>query len=114
MAYWSIASSISPRRNEKAKYPGRPVEHYLHFHRENDRAKYHGKSKIPMETFYEMYFEGKVDFKGDCLEALEYRHDWAAFKFTMSLYKYFLTGMLPELIMHTRSQGTVPFLIRLL
>ncbi|KAK2787988.1 Sphingolipid C9-methyltransferase 2 [Onygenales sp. PD_12] len=104
MAFWSIASSISPRKNEKAKYPGRPVEHYLHFHSEHDRAKYHGKSKIPMETFHEMYFDGAVDFKGDCLEALEYRHDWAAFRFTMSLYKYFLTGMLPEVIMHTRSQ----------
>ncbi|KAI1916589.1 Sphingolipid C9-methyltransferase 2 [Ophidiomyces ophidiicola] len=104
MVYWSVASSISPRKNEKAKYPGRPVEHYLQFHSEHDRAKYHGKSKIPMETFHEMYFDGKVDFKGDCLEALEYRHDWASFRFTLSLYKFFLTGMMPEVIMHTRSQ----------
>ncbi|KAI5306143.1 Sphingolipid C9-methyltransferase 2 [Ascosphaera atra] len=105
MVFWTVASSISPRKNEKAKYPGRPVEYYLHFHNEHDRAKYHGKHKIPMETFHEMYFDGKVDFKGDALEALEYRHDWAAFKFTMGLYKYFLTGMIPEVIMHTRSQG---------
>lgn len=105
MVYWSVASSISPRKNEKAKYPGKPVEHYLHFHSEHDRAKYHGKSKIPMETFHEMYFEGTVDFKGDALEILEYRHDWAAFRFTLSLYKYFVTGMMPEVIMHTRSQG---------
>ncbi|KAK2750189.1 Sphingolipid C9-methyltransferase 2 [Myotisia sp. PD_48] len=104
MGYWTITSTISPRKNEKAKYPGRPVEHYLHFHREHDRAKYHGKSKIPMETFHEMYFEGLVDFKGDALEMLEYRHDWAQFRFTWSLYKYFLTGMMPEVIMHTRSQ----------
>ncbi|KAI5283141.1 Sphingolipid C9-methyltransferase 2, partial [Ascosphaera aggregata] len=68
MVFWSIASSISPRRNEKAKYPGRPIEYYLHFHDEHDRAKYHGKHKIPMETFHEMYFDGKVDFKGDALE----------------------------------------------
>ncbi|WEW60028.1 Sphingolipid C9-methyltransferase 2 [Emydomyces testavorans] len=104
MIYWSVASSISPRKNEKVKYPGKPVEHYLHFHSEHDRAKYHGKSKIPMETFHEMYFAGKVDFKGDCLEAMEYRHDWASFRFTLSLFKFFLTGMLPEAIMHTRSQ----------
>ena len=58
-----------------------------------------------METFYEMYFDGGVDFKGDALEALEYRHDWANFRFTPSLLKYFLTGMMPEVIMHTRSQG---------
>jgi hypothetical protein len=59
-----------------------------------------------METFHEMYFDGDVDFNGDCLEVLEYRHDWASFRFTISLIKFFLTGMMPEVIMHTRSQGT--------
>jgi hypothetical protein len=58
-----------------------------------------------METFHEMYFDGAVDFKGDALEAMEYRHDWASFRFTISLFWYFLTGMMPEVIMHTRSQG---------
>ncbi|KAG7007193.1 GMC oxidoreductase [Physcia stellaris] len=104
MSFWSIASTISPRKNEKARYPGRPTEHYLHFRSENDRIKYRGKNKIPMETFHEMYFEGAVDFKGDALEIMEYRHDWANFRFTISLFKYFFTGMIPEVIMHTRSQ----------
>lgn len=103
--FWIVASRISPRKNEKARYPGRPVEHYLHFHNESDRAKYHGKSKIPMETFHEMYFDGAVDFKGDALEMMEYRHDWANFNFTLSLIWFFLSGMVPEAIMHTRSQG---------
>jgi sphingolipid C9-methyltransferase len=67
--------------------------------------KYRGKNKIPMWTFFEMYFDGDVDFNGDCLEVLEYRHDWASFGFTIALYKFFLTGMIPEVIMHTRSQG---------
>ena len=58
-----------------------------------------------METFYEMFFDGKVDFKGDCLEIMEYRHDWASFRFTMGLFKFFLFGMIPEAIMHSRSQG---------
>ncbi|KAK4696612.1 sphingolipid C9-methyltransferase, partial [Lecanoromycetidae sp. Uapishka_2] len=102
--FWYIASSISPRKNEKARFPGRPVEHYLQFHSEADRVKYHGKSKIPMETFHEMYFDGAVDFKGDALEIMEYRHDWANFRFTLSLFRFFLTGMMPEVIMHTRSQ----------
>jgi hypothetical protein len=104
-AFWTVASSISPRKNEKAIYPGRPVEDYLHFVNEKDRIKYHGKSKIPMETFHEMYFDGAVDFKGDALEIMEYRHDWASFRFTWSLYRFFLTGMMPEMLMHTRSQG---------
>jgi len=58
-----------------------------------------------METFQEMYFDGDVDFNGDCLEVLEYRHDWASFRFTISLIKFFLFQSLPEMIMHTRSQG---------
>ena len=103
--FWYLASTVSPRKNEKARYPGRPVEHYLHFHNQKDRMKYHGKSKIPIETFHEMYFDGAVDFTGDALEALEYRHDWANFRFTISLFRFFLTGMMPEVIMHTRSQG---------
>ena len=54
---------MSPRKNEKAKYPGRPVEHYLTFKKQSDQAKYHGKNKIPIETFYELYFDGDVEFK---------------------------------------------------
>ncbi|KAI9819059.1 MAG: Sphingolipid C9-methyltransferase 2 [Thelocarpon impressellum] len=104
VTFWAVASTLSPRKNEKARFPGRPVEHYLHFHKEADRAKYRGRSKIPMETFHEMYFDGAVDFKGDALEVMEYRHDWANFSFTLSLFRFFLTGMMPEVIMHTRSQ----------
>jgi sphingolipid C9-methyltransferase len=103
--FWYLASSISPRKNEKARYPGRPVEHYLQFKSESDKMKYRGRGKIPMETFHEMYFAGEVDVKGDMLEVLEKRHDWANFRFTLSLFRYFLLGMIPEVIMHTRSQG---------
>lgn len=62
-----------------------------------------------METFYEKYFDGDVDFKGDCLEVMELRHDWANFRFTIGLIKHFLFGMIPEMIMHTRSQGTLSY-----
>ncbi|KAF1355104.1 S-adenosyl-L-methionine-dependent methyltransferase [Delphinella strobiligena] len=104
MSFWTIASGYTPRKNEKAKYPGKPIDHYLTFHKEEDRAKYYGRNKIPMETFHEKYFDGDVDFNGDALEIMEYRHDWANFKFTLSLFWFFLTGMMPEVIMHTRSQ----------
>jgi hypothetical protein len=107
-AFWSAASAFSPRKNEKAKFPGKPIEHYLTFKKEEDREKYHGRAKIPMETFHEMYFAGDVDFNGDALDIMEYRHDWASFRFTISLMKYFVTGMMPEVIMHTRSQGELP------
>ena len=105
MVFWSTASTISPRKNEKARFPGRPVESYIQFKNEKDKVRYRGRSKIPMETFYEKYFDGDVDFKGDVLEALEYRHDWVNFRFTFSLYRFFLTGMIPELLLHSRSQG---------
>ncbi|KAI9739515.1 MAG: Sphingolipid C9-methyltransferase 2 [Cirrosporium novae-zelandiae] len=104
MAFWTINSSIAPRKNEKAKYPHRPVEHYLHFHDPMDRDRYHGKRKIPMETFHEMYFDGKVDFKGDALDILEYRHDWSTFRFTVNLFWFFFTQFIPEVIVHSRSQ----------
>ncbi|OLL27175.1 Sphingolipid C9-methyltransferase 2 [Neolecta irregularis DAH-3] len=117
IAYWSIMSCISSRLNEKAKLPNRGVEYYLEFksaiphqliHPDGldpqDAEKYKGMNKIPMETFHEMYFDGLVSFKGDCLEAMEFRHDWASFRFTLSLFKFFLTGMIPEVISHSRSQ----------
>lgn len=104
MAFWSVASSMSPRLNEKARYAGAPVEHYLKFKKESDAKKYRGKNRIPMWTFMEMYIAGDVDFNGDALEVLEYRHDWANFRLTLAYYWYFLTGMMPEVIMHTRSQ----------
>lgn len=105
IAYWTVASRFSGRRNEKAKLPGKPIETYLDFHKPEDKSKYNGKAKIPMETFYEMYFAGDVSFKGDCLEVLEYRHDWASFEFTYGLFRYFLLGMIPEMLVHSRSQG---------
>ena len=111
VTFWTVASRISPRKNEKVRYPGRGVENYLQFHSEKDRARYYGKNKIPMETFHEMYFDGAVDFKGDALEIMEYRHDWANFRFTLSLFRFFFTGMIPEVIMHTRSQGIGPYIL---
>jgi len=105
MVYWIVVPTISPRKTERARYAGRPVEHYLTFKNEADRQKYSGSSKIPMETFHEMYFDNKVEVNGDMLEVLEYRHDWASFRFTWGLYWFFLTSFVPEVIMHTRSQG---------
>jgi hypothetical protein len=105
ISFWYLASSFSPRKTEKAKLPGRPVEHYLTFKNAAEKAKYSGSNKIPMETFMELYFDGEVDFNGDALEVLEYRHDWAKFTFTLSLFKFVFFQFAPEVIMHTRSQG---------
>jgi len=68
ICFWTIASAYSPRINNKAKHPGRPVEYYLAFKKEEDIRRYQGANKIPMQIFYEKYFDGEVDFNGDCLE----------------------------------------------
>lgn len=109
MAYWTVMSTFSPRINEKVKYPNRPISDYLEFHTEELKAKYETSNngrgkKIPLETFEDLFFEGKVSFKGDCLDVLEYKHDWCTFQFTLSLFRFFLLGMIPEVIMHSKSQ----------
>jgi sphingolipid C9-methyltransferase len=108
-SFWYLSSSLTYRKNEKVKLPGRPVESYLNFLKKSDREKYKGQNKIPIDTFQTLYFDGNVEFKGHCLEVLEYRHDWASFHFTLNIFKFFLFSFVPEVIMHTRSQGDVLF-----
>ncbi|KAE8448874.1 Sphingolipid C9-methyltransferase 2 [Mollisiaceae sp. DMI_Dod_QoI] len=103
-SFWYFSSRLTPRKNEKVKVPGRPIESYLNFLKNADKLKYRGDKKIAIDTFQEMYFNGDVEFKGDCLEVLEYRHDWANFHFTLNIFRHFLFSFIPELILHTRSQ----------
>ncbi|KAF2832001.1 S-adenosyl-L-methionine-dependent methyltransferase [Ophiobolus disseminans] len=102
--FWWLTSEFAPRVNEKAKLPGRPIEHYLKFNKPEDRDAYYGKKLIPIETFQEKYFDGEVEINGDMLEILEWRHDWSKPRFTLGLIKHFLFGFLPEMILHSRSQ----------
>jgi hypothetical protein len=53
-----------------------------------------GKAKIPMETWFEAYFDGKIDINQDMLHMIETRYDWASFTFTLSQLKFFLTQVL--------------------
>ncbi|CAO3680787.1 hypothetical protein G6F70_008193 [Rhizopus microsporus] len=99
-----LFSRFAPRYRNHIPLPGKPIESYLTFHDAELRAKYHGRNKIPMETFFEAYFVGKVDFNGDPLEIMELRHDWAAFQFTYGQFKFFLTQWLPETFWHSREQ----------
>ncbi|KAL5336144.1 S-adenosyl-L-methionine-dependent methyltransferase [Aspergillus crustosus] len=104
VAFWYWKSSSSPRTNEKVKLPGRPVEEYVTFKNPTDRAKWSGRSRIPMQTFAEMYLDGAVDFNGDCLDILEYRHDWASFSFTWDLFKFILGTFARDVLFHTKDQ----------
>ncbi|OLN98012.1 Sphingolipid C9-methyltransferase 1-like protein 1 [Colletotrichum chlorophyti] len=104
IGYWYVTSRFSPRTNEKVKLPGRPVEHYITFKNEADRLKWSGRNKIPIKVFSEMYLDGLVDFNGDTLEVLEYRHDWANFAFTWDLFKFIFLGFGLDVLFHSQKQ----------
>lgn len=99
-----LTSRYAPRYRNRVPLPGKPLESYIIIHDPELKASYYGRNKIPMETFFEAYFDGKIDFNGDPLEIMEARHDWAAFQFTLGQFKFFLTQWLPETFWHSREQ----------
>lgn len=38
------------------------------------------------------------------LEIMEYRHDWASYVMTPELFKYVFLSLIPEVIVHSKSQ----------
>jgi hypothetical protein len=64
MAYWTIMSKIGKRKNHKVPLPGKNIEEYITINDPDLKKKYHGQEKIPMQVFYDAYFEGKIDFNG--------------------------------------------------
>ncbi|KAH9914180.1 sphingolipid C9-methyltransferase [Epithele typhae] len=104
VSYWMLMSIYGPRKNQKVQLPGRSIEEYITIKDPELRAKYFGKEKIPMQIFHDAFFDDKIDFNGDVLEIMEARHDWAKMVMTPELFKYLFTQMLPEVIMHSKSQ----------
>lgn len=54
-----------------------------------------------MEIFYENYFDGKIDIKGEMLDILEHRLDWADMHMTPELFKFVLTVLIPDVLTHS-------------
>jgi len=104
ISYWTLMSMYGRRKNEKVALPGKDIEEYIDIKDRELKEKYHGKEKIPMQEFHDAYFDEKIDFKGDVLDIMEQRHDWAKMTFTPELFKYVLTEFLPEVIVHSKSQ----------
>ncbi|KAJ3328881.1 hypothetical protein HDU76_009109 [Blyttiomyces sp. JEL0837] len=98
---------VPPIRPQKG-LPNKNIEEYLLIKDAVLKQTYHGKNKIPAETWFEAYFDQKIDLVGgdstDLLELLEVRHDWMAFKFTFEQAKFFVTQWIPELLWHSRKQ----------
>jgi len=84
--------------------PGKPLSSYVTFTDANLAQSYPDGSKIPMETWFEAYFDQKCDIKLDMLDMIETRHDWANFSFTLSQLQFFLTQWIPETLWHSRKQ----------
>ncbi len=67
MVYWTVMSKYGPRKNEKLKFPGKPISDYIEFVDDTLREKYSNGNKIPMQVAYDSYFDGKLNFKGESL-----------------------------------------------
>jgi len=60
--------------------------------------------KVPMETFYEAYFAGDLDFKGDICEFLSKRDEFVRFSITPNHLKWAVTNFIPEVAIHSKNQ----------
>ncbi|TPX64226.1 hypothetical protein SpCBS45565_g06034 [Spizellomyces sp. 'palustris'] len=97
--YAQYAPPIRPQKG----LPGKNIEDYMVM-KDKELQIYSGKKKIPIETFFENYFDEKIDIKDDMLELLEARHDWASFIWTTSQAKFFMTQWIPETLWHSKKQ----------
>jgi len=88
--------------SQAIKGAGLKLSDYIEFKDASTAREY--TDRMPMERFYELYFDGKINIRGDMLDVLENRHDWAKFNFTFGHFKFFLQNLLPEAVFHTRSQ----------
>lgn len=104
IAYHLMQSlSGTPLRPRKG-LANRPIDHYLTMTTPDLKNTYSGMTKIPIETFFEAYFDEKIELKGDMLALLEDRYDWANFRFTINQATFFLSQWLPETLWHSRKQ----------
>ncbi|PVU94891.1 hypothetical protein BB561_002185 [Smittium simulii] len=81
-----------------------PLSDFIEILDDELKSKYAGTSKIPMELFFESYFDGKINLKDDCLKVFEQRYQWATFGLTLNQLKFFLLQFLPELLWHSKKQ----------
>ncbi|KAJ3168224.1 hypothetical protein HDU88_001663 [Geranomyces variabilis] len=102
-AYNVFYARLAPPLRPQKGLPGKSLEEYMTI-KDDSLKSYTGKSKIPIETFFENYFEGRIDIKGDMLELLEARYDWASFTWTLGQVKFFLTQWIPETLWHSKTQ----------
>ncbi|OAV96807.1 hypothetical protein PTTG_03542 [Puccinia triticina 1-1 BBBD Race 1] len=108
ISYWALSSIYPSQVTNQVTLPNNKQSSYFIFKDAKLSQAYNpnnpGSKRIPMQVWHDAYFEGKIEIKRDMMELLEYRHDWAAFHMTPELFKYVVTRLLPEVILHTTSQ----------
>ncbi|KAJ2375695.1 hypothetical protein IW150_002407, partial [Coemansia sp. RSA 2607] len=95
---------VSTPTEQICALPNEPIESYITILDKELKAKYHGSNKIPMEVFFEAYFNGDIDLTGDALKIFEMRYDWAFFPITVNVAKFFFLQWIPELLWHSKKQ----------
>ena len=67
-------------------------------------AKRYLKKKVAMGHFIEDYIAEKVNIKVSFMELLKYKNDIFTFNFTAQHYYFFISRMIPEVIIHSKKQ----------
>lgn len=89
--------TLTERRNLVSK-----IDHYVKI-LDNDVKREHSGHFIPIRDLYELYAEGKIDFKGDVLDCLEHRDEYVTYRLQWWHLKFFLTKFVPEML-HFKKQ----------
>jgi len=78
---------------------------WVKFRNPADEKRYAGK-RIDIETMYEMYFDEKLDFKGDDLmKTFAERNDFVTYTFGITTHVwYLLSQWVPETLTHSKRQ----------
>jgi len=86
-------------------YSGRTskIDDYIEFVDEDVKSQFTGKF-IPIRDLYELYADGKLNFKRDVLECLEHRDDFVSYKFQWWHFKFFFQKFVPEMFIHDQKQ----------
>ncbi|KAJ1648169.1 hypothetical protein J3B02_003389 [Coemansia erecta] len=95
---------VSTPTEQICALPNEPIENYITILDKELKGTYHGSNKIPMEVFFESYFNGDIDLTGDALKIFEMRYDWAFFPITINVAKFFFLQWIPELLWHSKKQ----------
>lgn len=76
---------------------------YVVFHDRRLAAKY-ARSRIPIATLYEAYFDGALDIPGDIHDLLENRNRFVTYALTPRQVGWALTRFIPDVALHSKER----------